>query len=307
MFLDEDAVRSLLRMEELIPAMADALRDLSAGKVQQPMRLVLPVNEHHGFFAVMPAYGGALGAKLVTFYPNNKGVHTHHAMILLFRPETGEPLVTMDGRLITEMRTAAVSAVATDVLARGDASVLAILGSGVQARSHLEALRLVRKFREVRVWSPRNSREFARQFNVTATASAEDAVRGADVIVVATAATEPVLLGEWLSPGAHLNAVGATRPNWRELDDETLRKARLYVEWREAAMKESGDVIAAGQVLAEIGEVLAGSKSGRESDEEITLFKSVGVAVEDIAAADLVYRNAKCRMTNDEEGVRDKE
>ena len=294
MFLGEEEVRSLLRMEELIPAMASALRDLSAGKVEQPMRLVLPVAEHKGFFAVMPAYGGALGAKLVTFYPNNKGVHTHHAMILLFRPETGEPLVTMDGRLITEMRTAAVSAVATDALARGDASVLAILGSGVQARSHLEALRIVRKFREVRVWSPRNSKEFARQFNVSAAASAEEAVRGADVIVVATAATTPVLMGEWLSPGAHINAVGATRPNWRELDDEALRKARIYVESREAAMKESGDIIAAGQVFAEIGEVVAGSKNGRESDEEITLFKSVGVAVEDIVAADLVYRN--CRM-----------
>src|SRR5450432_3159514 len=155
MFLDEEKVRSLLRMEELIPAMADALRDLSAGEVEQPMRLVLPVAEHKGFFAVMPAYGSALGAKLVTFYPNNKGVHTHHAMILLFLPETGELLVTMDGRLITEMRTAAV---ATDALARADASVLAILGSGIQARSHLEALRIVRKFREVRVWSPRNAR-----------------------------------------------------------------------------------------------------------------------------------------------------
>ena len=129
-FLGEDDVRGLLRMEELIPAMVSALRDLSMGKVNQPMRLVLPVAEHKGFFAVMPAYGGALGAKLVTFYPNNKGVPTHHAMILLFRPETGEPLVTMDGRLITEMRTAAVSAVATDALARADASVLAILGSG---------------------------------------------------------------------------------------------------------------------------------------------------------------------------------
>ena len=254
------------------------------------MRLVLPVSEHNGFFGVMPASGGALGAKLVTFYPNNQGVPTHHAMILLFRPETGEPLVTMDGRLITEMRTAAASAVATDALARGDASVLALLGSGVQARSHLEALRLVREFREVRVWSPRNSREFARQFNISASASAEEAVRGADVIVVATAATTPVLLGEWLSPGAHINAVGATRPNWRELDDEVLRKARIYVDSREAAMKESGDIIAAGHVFAEIGEVLAGSKSGRESDEEITLFKSVGVAVEDIVAADLVYR-----------------
>jgi alanine dehydrogenase len=296
-FLEEEDVRQLLRMEELIPAMAGALRDLSAGKVEQPIRLVLPVAEHNGFFGVMPAYGGALGAKLVTFYPNNTGVPTHHAMILLFRPETGEPLVTMDGRLITEMRTAAVSAVATDLLAGEDASVLAILGSGVQARSHLEALRIVRKFREVRVWSPRNSNEFARQFEVTAAASAEDAVQGADVIVVATAATTPVLLGEWLSPGTHINAVGATRPNWRELDDETLRRARIYVELREAAMKESGDVIAAGEIFAEIGEVVAGVRPGRQSKEEITLFKSVGVAVEDVAAADLVYRKAMSRRT----------
>jgi len=290
MFLDEEAVRGLLRMDELIDAMRGALRDLSAGQVEQPMRLVLPVAEHGGFFGVMPAYGGALGAKLVTFYPNNKETHTHHAMILLFRPETGEPLVTMDGRLITEMRTAAVSAVATDALARAEVSVLAILGSGVQARSHLEALRLVRKFQEVRVWSPRSCGEFARKYNVSAAASAEEAVRGADVVVVATSATTPVLRGEWLAPGTHINAVGATRPNWRELDDEVLRRARIYVESREAASKESGDIIAAGKIFSEIGEVLAGSKNGRQSNDEITLFKSVGVAVEDIVAADLVWR-----------------
>ena len=296
MFLGEDEVRALLRMEELIPAMAEALRDLSAGKVQQPIRTVLPVAEHEGFFGVMPAYSGsALGAKLVTFYPKNQGVHTHHAMILLFRPETGEPLVTMDGRLITEMRTAAVSAVATKALAREDASVLAILGSGVQARSHLEALRIVRNFREVRVWSPRNAQEFARQHDVEATASAEEAVRGAEVIVVATAATTPVLMGDWLSPGTHINAVGATRPDWRELDDEALRKSRVYVESREAAMKESGDVIAAGEIFAEIGEVLSGAKPGGESEEKITLFKSVGVAVEDVATAELVWRSAMGR------------
>ena len=292
MFLDEKKVRALVRMEELIPAMTDALRELSAGKVEQPMRLVLPVAEHQGFFGVMPAYGGALGAKLVTFYPNNQGIPTHHAMILLFRPETGEPLVTMDGRLITEMRTAAVSAVATDHLARADTPVLAILGSGVQAQSHLEALRIVRKFREVRVWSPRHAREFASKFGVSAAASAEEAVRGAEVIVVATSATTPVLRGEWLSPGAHINAVGATRPDWRELDDEVLRKARIYVESREAATKESGDIIAAGKIFAELGEVVSGSKPGRQSDDETTLYKSVGVAIEDIRSADLVYRRA---------------
>lgn len=288
--LDEAQVRSLLRMEELIPAMADAMRDLSSGKVVQPLRTVVPVAEHNGFFGVMPACGGALGAKLVTFFPNNEGIPTHHAVIVLFHPETGEPLVMMDGRLITEMRTAAVSAVATDLLARHDVNVLAILGSGVQARSHLEALRIVRQFREVRVWSPRHAADFAREHGISASASAEEAVRGADVIVVATSATTPILKGAWLSAGAHVNAVGATRPNWRELDDDCVVRAKLFVESREAASKESGDVIAAQNIVAELGELIAGSKPGRASLEEITLYKSVGVAIEDVAAAQLVYK-----------------
>jgi ornithine cyclodeaminase/alanine dehydrogenase-like protein (mu-crystallin family) len=293
MYLDEAKVRELLRMEDLIPAMAGAMRDLAAGKVQQPLRQVLPIAEHGGFFGVMPAHGsGVLGAKLVTFYPNNEGIPTHHAMILLFRPETGEPLVTMDGRLITEMRTAAVSAVATDLLARRKVGTLAILGSGVQAQSHLEALRIVRQFREVRVWSPRHANEFAKKFGILAATTAEEAVRGADTIVVATSATTPILRGNWLSPGAHINAVGATRPSWRELDNEVLHRSRIYVESFEAASKESGDIIAAGKELIELGEVIAGSKPGRASEDEITLYKSVGVAVEDIVAAQLVYRQA---------------
>lgn len=298
MFLDEEQVRSLLTMEQLIPAMAEALRDLSLGTVRQPMRQVVEVVEHRGFFGIMPAYAASrdsLGAKLVTFYPQNDHVPTHHAVIQLFRPQTGEPLVTMDGRLITEMRTAAASAVATDLLARRDARVLAIVGAGVQARSHLEALRLVRTFREVRVWSPRNAERFARDFGVAASTSAEDATRGAHVVVVATSSTTPVLFGQSVEPGTHVNAVGATRPTWRELDHDLLRRARLYVDSREAAMKESGDVIAAGRIEAEIGEVLAGAKPGRQSADEITLFKSVGVAVEDVVAADLVYRNAMRR------------
>lgn len=289
MFLDEAAVRARLRMEELIPAMAGAMRDLSAGKVIQPLRQVLPVAEHGGFFGTMPACGDALGAKLVTFFPDNKGIPTHHAVIVLFRPETGEPLVTMDGRLITEMRTAAVSAVATDLLARREVPVLAILGSGVQARSHLEALRFVRRFREVRVWSPRNATTFAQEHDIIAASDAEHAVTGADVVVVATSATTPLLKGDWLRPGVHVNAVGATRPNWRELDDEVLVRAKLFVESREPASKESGDVIAAGKIFAELGEVIGGLKPGRESDDEVTLYKSVGVAIEDVVAAKLVY------------------
>jgi ornithine cyclodeaminase/alanine dehydrogenase-like protein (mu-crystallin family) len=291
-FLDEAAVRGLLRMVDLIPAMEGALADLSSGKAVQPVRLIVPVNDHQGFFGVMPAYDKALGAKLVTFFPNNQGIPTHHAMIQLFRPQTGEPLVMMDGRLITEMRTAAASAVASKLLARSEAPVLAILGSGVQAHSHLEALRLVRTFREIRVWSPRNARSFAEQHGVSAAGSAEEAVRGAGVAVVATSSRTPVLLGEWLAAGTHINAVGACRPDWRELDDEALHKSRLYVDSREAAARESGDVIAGGSIFAEIGEVLSGARPGRESAEEITLFKSVGVAVEDVIAADLVYRKA---------------
>jgi ornithine cyclodeaminase/alanine dehydrogenase-like protein (mu-crystallin family) len=293
LILDEDAVRRLLSMGRLIPAMERALADLSAGRVVQPLRAVIPVADSQGFLGVMPAYAGnALGAKLVTFFPRNRDVHTHHATIVLFRPDTGEPLVTMDGRLITEMRTAAVSAVATKALARPEASVLAILGSGVQARSHLEALRLVRPLSDVRVWSPHRAGAFATKFGVRAAASVEEAVRGADVVVVATTSKTPVLRGHWLSPGMHVNAIGASRPDWRELDDRVLSRARLFVEQREAASKESGDVIAAGRIDAEIGEVVLGTAAGRVSVEEITLFKSVGVAVEDVVAAELVYRAA---------------
>ncbi|HEU5250585.1 MAG TPA: NAD(P)-binding domain-containing protein, partial [Thermoanaerobaculia bacterium] len=249
-------------MKDLIPAVERALVDLSAGRAIQPVRTVIPVADHHGFFAVMPAYVGALGAKLVTFFPDNRDRDTHHAIVVLFRPETGEPLVTMDGRLITEMRTAAVSAAATRALARADASVLAIIGSGVQARSHLEAIRLVRDLREVRVWSPRRATEFAEAFEVRAAESAESAVRGADIVVVATTPRTPVLKGGWLAPGTHVNAVGATRPDWRELDDEVLSRSRIFVETREAASRESGDVIASGRIDAEIGEVFAGRALG---------------------------------------------
>lgn len=293
LYLDENRVRELLTYEALIPAMERALSALSAGEVVQPSRAVVPVAEHGGFLLSMPAYArGQLGAKLVTFFPDNEGAPTHHAMIALFRPETGEPLAVMDGRLITEMRTGAVSAAATKLLARSDSSVLAILGSGVQARSHLEALRLVRDFREVRVWSPRNAAVLAEEFGLRLTRSPEEAVVDADVVVVATAAQTPVLRGDWLSPGVHINAVGAPRPEWRELDDEVLKKATLFVESREAASRESGDVIAADTIFAEIGEVISGAQEGRPSAEAVTLFKSVGVAVEDLASAELVYRQA---------------
>ena len=288
--LDEPAVAQRLHYQDLIPAIAQALAALSSGNVVQPVRAVLPVAPHHGFFALMPAYAGALGAKLVTFYPQNVGIHTHHALIVMFKAETGEPLAVMDGRLITEMRTAAASAVATRRLARSDSAVLGILGSGVQAKSHLAALRHVRSFKEVRVWSPHNAPAFAERHGVKAVPSAADAVRGADVVVVAASSTTPILQGRWLAPGTHVNAIGATRPNWRELDDDLVTTAHVFVDSREAALRESGDVIAAKSEVTEIGAVVAGTAPGRRSEQEITLFKSVGVAVEDVAAAALVLQ-----------------
>jgi ornithine cyclodeaminase/alanine dehydrogenase-like protein (mu-crystallin family) len=290
--LDHAAVQRLLSLPELIAELRPALRAFSAGAVVQPVRTVLPVEPHNGFFGLMPAYAGSLGAKLVTFYPYNRDVPTHHALIALFRPETGEPLAVMDGAYITEVRTAAVSAIATDLLARADAAVLCILGSGVQARSHLHALRLVRPFAETRVFSPHNAAVFAREHGVRACASAEAAVRGADVIVVATGSKQPVLRGDWLSPGAHINAVGACRPDWRELDDAVLGKAWIFVDSVDAARVESGDIIAATTPLTELGTLIAQPQLGRRSDAEVTVFKSVGLAVEDLVAAALVYRLA---------------
>lgn len=287
-------VASLLTYEALIPAMERALADYTSGKAVQPVRTTIPVGANGGFLFVMPAFAGALGAKLVTFFPRNKGIETHFATIQLFNPETGEPLGSMDGALITEMRTAAVSAVATARLARKDASVLAILGAGVQARSHLAALRHVRAFREVRVYSPHSAGAFARTHGVIASPTAEACVRGADVVVVATTSATPVLQGAWLADGAHVNSVGAALPDWRELDDACLVRAKVFVDSRAGAEAESGDVRAAGRIDAEIGDVILGKHPGRTSAADVTWFKSLGMAVEDVVAADLVVK-AKAR------------
>ncbi len=285
-------------MADLIPAMEKALIDFSAGKVTQPVRQVIPVDPPGGFYGMMPALTPeGLGQKIVTFYPPNAETNlpTHMATILLNDPQTGAPLAVMDGRLITEMRTAAVSAAATKLLAQPNAKILAILGSGVQARSHAEALRLVRQFEEIRVWSPNKSHaeQFAKEIGAK-TMSAEDAVRGADVVVTATSSRMSILRGAWLRPGCHANAVGACRPDWRELDDDVMRNV-VFVDSREAAMKESGDVILSGiKIYAELGEVFAGKVPPRAN--EITIFKSLGMAVEDIAAALLVHRAATATL-----------
>jgi ornithine cyclodeaminase/alanine dehydrogenase-like protein (mu-crystallin family) len=293
LFLDEEQVRQHLRMADLIPAMEKALIDFSAGKVTQPIRSVIKVDPPGGFFGMMPALTPeGLGLKIVTFYATNaeRGIPTHMATIFLVDPDTGAPLTVMDGRLITEMRTAAVSAAATKLLVSPDAKILAILGSGVQARSHVEALRLVRNFGEIRVWSPtrEHAERFAKEIGAKSM-SAEEAVRGADVIVTATSSKTAVLKGSWLKAGCHVNVIGASRPDWRELDNDAMANV-VFVDSRAGAMKESGDVILSGaKIYTEIGEALAGKVPSRAS--ETTIFKSLGMAVEDIAAAMLVYRS----------------
>jgi ornithine cyclodeaminase/alanine dehydrogenase-like protein (mu-crystallin family) len=292
-YLDESRVQAALHWNDLIPAMETALARFSAGRVVQPVRNVLTIEEGRRYLGVMPAVDeDAMGAKLVSFFPANagSGVPTHLGLIVLFRPDTGEPLAVMDGRLITEMRTAAVSAAVTRCLAPADGGVLALLGSGVQAKAHLEALSHVRRFEEIRVWSPtpEHAKRFAAEHGARATVDAESAVRGADVVVTATAAQQPVLKGAWLKRGAHVNAVGAPRPNWRELDDDAMHAGTLIVDSREAVLLESGDVIhSKASIYAEAGEIFSGAKP--RPAEGITVFKSVGLAVEDIAAAKLVY------------------
>ena len=291
LILDEEQVRAVVRIGDLIPAVEKALIDFSTGRVTQPVRNMLAVDEFEGFFAPMPVImEDGMGVKLLSYYPRNdeRDLPTHHAMIVLFRPETGEPLAMMEARLITEMRTAAVSAAATKVMASPDAKTLAILGSGVQARGHFRALSLVRRFEDVRVWSrtPEHAKRFAGEIGAKVT-SAREAVTGADVVVTVTSALEPILRGAWLKPGAHVNAVGSPRPTWRELDDAAMGNV-VVVDSREAVLKESGDVILSKTAIhAELGEVLAGTKT--VDPGKTTIFKSVGLAVEDIAAAKLVY------------------
>jgi ornithine cyclodeaminase/alanine dehydrogenase-like protein (mu-crystallin family) len=291
MHLGEADVRAVLGWDALIARMESALAAFSSGRVIQPVRNMITIEEGRRYLGVMPAVAeDSMGLKLVSFYPGNAGTAhpTHLAMIMLFRPETGEPLAVMDGRLITEMRTAAVSAAVTKRLASPESRVLALLGSGVQATAHLEALSRVRRFDEVRVWS--RTAEHARRFAAAHGARAMDAeaaVRGADVVVTATNALNPILRGAWLKRGAHVNAVGSPRPDWRELDDEAMANT-LVVDSREAVLKESGDVILSGaRIQAEAGEMFAGTKSVPAADT--TVFRSVGLAIEDLAAARLVH------------------
>ena len=289
-YLDEAAVADVLRMEDLIPKMRQAMIDYSAGRVEQPARRILEVEKHGGYFGGMPAVSPeAMGAKLVSIYPENeqKGLDSHMALIALFDPVTGRPMVTMDGALITKMRTAAVTAVFIDAVTAADVSTLAILGAGAQARSHFDALSCVRQFDDVRIWNrtPARAVELAEKIGAHAT-SCEDAVRDADVVVAATASTEPVFDGSWLQPGARVASVGWAGSDCGELDDKTMSGV-IIVDSREGAQVESGNVRRSGaEIYAELGEILDGSK--HVVQDATVVFESIGMACQDLAAASLV-------------------
>ena len=313
--LDNRQIRELLPMAECIELMADALAALARGEVYQPLRTIVRPPDARGLLGLMPAYRtgeqGAFGLKAICVFPENpvKGKDAHQGAVMLFSRETGELLALMNASEITAIRTAAISAVATRLLAREDAQQLAIIGAGVQARTHLTALAAVRPIKHARV-TARNI-EHAQQlasemqpllsFPIEPVGTNEEAVRGADVIVTATSSLEPVIDRNWISPGAHLNAIGTHSPNSREIDSATMALARIFVDRRESALNESGDYLLAAKeglvtpesILAEIGELLIGTKTGRTSATEITLFKSLGLAIEDVVSADYLYKKAQ--------------
>lgn len=300
-FFSEQEVRARLTMPALIEAMERALIEFSAGRVQQPVRTILEFADHSPF-GLMPAYVPslpALGAKLVTVRESNgaKGLGTHQATIVMLDPETGIANAILDGRYITEVRTAAVSAVSVKYLARKDSKVLGIIGSGVQAHSHWKALRHVCDFSEIRVWSPNSERlsKFTREIDAKAMPNAEAVVRGADVVVTVTPSATPVVESKWVADGTHIIAVGSCRPTARELDPALVKRSRVIVDSRAAALKEAGDIvigIVEGQWTAKHIDAELGELPHRQNNEEITIFKSLGLAVEDIFAAHLVMQAA---------------
>ena len=314
LIVNQEEVPRLLPMAECMEAVATSLAALADGKAMLPLRSILWLPEKVGGLGLMPAAllpERVVGLKAITFFPGNEGtdLDTHQGAVLLFEAERGRLLAVMDATSITAIRTAAASGVATRLLARKDAGDLAILGSGVQARTHLEAMKIARRLSRVRVagkdldrakaFAARESRKHG--IAVEPFASAREAVAGADIICTVTSSREPVLLGEWISPGAHINAVGSSVPFARELDTAAVVRSRLYVDRRESTLNEAGDflipkkegAISNDHILGEIGELLTGRVQGRESAEEITLFKSLGIAVEDVASARLIYEKAK--------------
>lgn len=307
--LNQAEVERLLDMEGCIEAMAEALASLARGEVHVPLRFVVKPENEPSLIGLMPAHRAGdsplYSLKTVCVFPDNpqRGLDAHQGTVTLFDGETGEVRALMNASAITAIRTAAVSAVATRLLAREDARELGILGSGVQARSHLEALRLVRDFDRVRIFSPTagHAKALAEEAGAEVAGSAEEAVRGADVVVTATSSTEPVLRREWLKHGAHVNVVGGRPPEMRELDVATVADSAFYTDKRESAENEAWDyrdaleagAIGPEHIRGEIGEVLIGAAPGRSSPDELTVFRSLGLAVEDLAAAEYVVRRAR--------------
>jgi alanine dehydrogenase len=311
--LSESQVQSLVDLDELIAALEQAHIQYSTGKAVMPLRLVVPLPQIQGRITSMPGYlneDKALGMKVVTYFQDNpkRNLPAILATIMLFSSETGKMIAAMDGAYITAIRTACASALATKVLANVDTPVLGILGAGVQARAHILAIARVRQLRLIKLYSPssksalRIKAELEEQCGVPIDVvySAQDAVSDSDLLVTVTTAKEPIVKADWFKPGAHINAVGSHRPDLREIDGATLKRAKVVVDSREAIMAECGDILLAlkensiseTDVHGEIGEVLAGKKAGRTNVSEITLYKSVGIAVQDVATAQLVYRRA---------------
>jgi ornithine cyclodeaminase/alanine dehydrogenase-like protein (mu-crystallin family) len=307
--LNQSEVERLLDMEGCIEAMAGVLESLARGELFQPLRsIAFPPGEKSGI-GLMPSHrsgpSAAYALKTICLFPGNptRGLDAHQGTVTLFSGTTGEVRSLMNASAITAIRTAAVSAVATRLLAREDASELAIIGSGVQGRSHIEAMRVVRPWERIRIASRTlaHSQALARETGAEAVESVEEAVRGADVVVTATNSSEPVLRHEWLKPGAHVNAVGSSVPTARELDTATIVAGSLFVDRRESTIHEAGDylfpvkegAIGPDHIRAEIGEILTGKHPGRTSPDELTVFKSLGLAVEDLAAAEYVVRRAE--------------
>lgn len=307
--LNQQEVEELLDMEGCIEAMAEALASLARGEVHVPLRAVIKPPSEDTFLGLMPAHrgGGAplYSLKTVCVFPDNpqRGLDAHQGTVTLFDGETGETRAIMNASAITAIRTAAVSAVATRLLAREDARELGILGAGVQARSHVQAMRLVRDFERVRIFSPTaaHAEALAAETGAEAVGSAEDAVRGVDVVVTATSSVEPVLRRDWLDEGTHVNVVGGRPPTMRELDVATVADSAFYTDKRESAESEAFDyrdaleagAIGPDHIRGEIGEILIGAAPGRQSREEVTVFRSLGLAVEDLAAAEYVVRRAR--------------
>lgn len=312
LLIGQDDVRDLLPMSECIDAVRAALADLARGEGIQPLRPVMWLPEKVGALGMMPGYLASIdtmGIKTVSVFPGNAGTEydSHQGTVMLFDAGNGRLEAVIDATEITAIRTAAASAVATDALARPDASVLAVLGAGVQGASHVRSIPLVRDITEIRVWNRTPERaqrltESASGGGVTVRAvdSVAEAIHGADIVCTTTASPQPILSGAMLEPGMHLNAVGSSVPFARELDSEAMARARVFVDRRESTLNESGDFLMAkadgavdeDDIVAEVGEVIVGSHAGREADDDITVFVSLGLAVEDIAAGELVYRTA---------------